>query len=99
MQVLLELHAEEELGHVCEETELIGINNRDLRTFQVDVERSLRMAGRLPVGSVKVAESGIHSPDQVRMFRDNGFHGFLMGEQFMKAEDPGAAFRDFVSTL
>lgn len=99
MQVLLELHAEEEIGHVCEHTELIGINNRDLRTFEVDVDRSLRMAGRLPADSVKVAESGIHSAEQVHRFRDNGFHGFLMGEQFMKAEDPGEAFREFVSTL
>jgi indole-3-glycerol phosphate synthase len=99
MQVLLELHDEEELGHVCEETELIGINNRDLRTFEVDVDRSLRMAARLPAGSVKVAESGIHSAAQVHRFRENGFHGFLMGEQFMKAKDPGGAFREFVSTL
>lgn len=99
MQVLLELHDEEELGHVCEETEMVGINNRSLRTFEVDVERSMRMAARLPADRVRVAESGIHSVQQVHGFRVNGFHGFLMGEQFMKSKDPGAAFRDFVSTL
>ena len=99
MQVLLELHDEGEIGHVCEETELVGINNRNLRTFEVDVDRSIRMAARLPADRVKVAESGIHSAAQVHGFRDNGFHGFLMGEQFMKSGDPGAAFKSFVYTL
>lgn len=99
MEVLLELHAEEEIGHVCEHTQLIGINNRDLRTFEVDVERSLRMGDMLPADCVKVAESGIRSAAEVRMFRDNGFHGFLIGERFMRSADPGSAFGEFVATL
>jgi len=97
LETLLELHAEEELGHVCDEVALVGINNRDLRTFAVDVERSLRMAARLPSDRVLVAESGIDSPGQVRLFRDNGFRGFLVGERFMRADDPAEAFRDFMS--
>jgi indole-3-glycerol phosphate synthase len=58
---LLELHAEEELGHICDETSIIGINNRNLKTFDVDIERSLRMAERIPFPKFKIAESGISS--------------------------------------
>lgn len=96
LEVLLELHAEEELDHVCDETPIIGINNRDLKTFTVDIERSLRMAGRLPEDSLKVAESGIDSVDTMRMFYDHGFRGFLIGEHFMKEKDPVEAFSRFV---
>ncbi|NDC78138.1 MAG: indole-3-glycerol-phosphate synthase TrpC, partial [Chitinophagia bacterium] len=97
LEALLELHAEEELGHVCDEVALVGINNRDLRTFAVDVERSLRMAARLPSDRILVAESGIDSPGQVRLFRDHGFRGFLVGERFMREEDPAEAFRTFMA--
>ena len=61
LEVLLELHAEEELGHVCEDTELVGINNRDLKTFTVDLDRSLAMAKKIPANKIKVAESGIQT--------------------------------------
>lgn len=97
LETLLELHAEDELGHVCDEVALVGINNRDLRTFAVDVERSLRMAARLPADRVLVAESGIDSTGQIRLFRDNGFRGFLVGERFMRADDPAEAFRTFMA--
>lgn len=99
METLLELHAEEELEHVCDEVQLVGINNRDLKSFLVDMDRSLRMAARLPADRVRIAESGIDSVEQVRRFREHGFHGFLMGEQFMKSGDPGAAFRSFAEAI
>ncbi|HEX6846594.1 MAG TPA: indole-3-glycerol phosphate synthase TrpC [Chitinophagaceae bacterium] len=99
MEVLLELHGEDELGHICAETEIIGINNRDLKTFRVDIERSLRMARQIPVGKVKVAESGINSIENILLFRDNGFEGFLIGEHFMKQPDPTIAFAEFVKQL
>jgi indole-3-glycerol phosphate synthase len=99
LEVLLELHAEEELGHICEETELVGINNRDLKTFSVDIERSLRMAEKIPAGKIKIAESGISSVDNIALFRKHGFKGFLIGETFMKAPDPTIAFADFVNQL
>jgi len=99
LEVLLELHAEEELEHICDETELVGINNRNLKTFAVDIERSLNMATRITAGKIKVAESGISDPANIRLFRQHGFKGFLIGENFMKANDPGAAFRDFVTLL
>ena len=99
LETLLELHAEEELEHVCDEVQLVGINNRDLKTFSVDIDRSLRMAERLPADRVRIAESGIDAVEQVRRFRDNGFHGFLMGEQFMKSADPGEAFARFAASI
>jgi|SRR5450432_3299074 len=99
MEVLLELHTEEELGHICSATELIGINNRNLKTFEVDLERSLQMAQKLPADKIRIAESGIGSAANIRLFKENGFRGFLMGENFMKEADPGAAFAKFVQEL
>jgi indole-3-glycerol phosphate synthase len=99
LEVLLELHVEEELEHICEETEIIGINNRDLKTFTVDIERSLRMAKQIPADKIKVAESGISSVENILLFKQHGFKGFLIGENFMKEENPGKAFKKFVSGL
>lgn len=98
LEVLLELHEEAELGHICAQVDMVGINNRNLKTFEVDIERSLRMAALLPDDMVKVAESGIRTVDEIMLFRDHGFRGFLIGEQFMKQPDPGAAFADFMKT-
>lgn len=99
LSVLLELHSEDELEHICAVTELVGINNRDLKTFTVDIDRSLRMAEKIPVGKIKIAESGINTVDNIRLFKENGFKGFLIGENFMKEEDPGKAFAKFVQEL
>jgi len=99
LEVLLELHDEEELEHICEETVLVGINNRNLKTFAVDIERSLAMAQRIPAGKVKIAESGISSVENIRLFRDHGFRGFLIGENFMKEPNPGLAFEQFVKSI
>jgi indole-3-glycerol phosphate synthase len=99
LAVLLELHGENELDHICEETTIIGINNRDLKTFVVDIDRSLRMAEAIPSGKIKVAESGISSIENIKLFRQNGFSGFLIGENFMKEKDPASAFALFVEQL
>jgi indole-3-glycerol phosphate synthase len=99
LSVLLELHGEEELEHISNETELVGINNRDLKTFTVDIDRSLRMAEKIPAGKIKIAESGIRSAADVRLFKQHGFKGFLIGENFMKEKDPGEAFTKFVREL
>ncbi len=99
LEVLLELHAEEELDHICNETEIIGINNRDLKTFTVDIDRSLRMAKKIPADKIKIAESGISSVESINLFRENGFHGFLIGENFMKEKKPAIAFASFVNQL
>ncbi len=99
LEVLLELHAEQELEHVCPDVNFVGINNRDLKTFRVDIDRSLAMADKLGKDALKIAESGISGPEQVDFFRQAGFQGFLIGENFMKAEDPARAFRDFTEKI
>ncbi|MCH5597115.1 indole-3-glycerol phosphate synthase TrpC [Niabella ginsengisoli] len=90
LETILELHAEEELAHICDATKIVGINNRDLKTFNVDIERSLRMAERLPADKIKIAESGIDKIEDILLFKQNGFKGFLIGEYFMKQEDTPA---------
>jgi indole-3-glycerol phosphate synthase len=99
LEVLLELHADEELGHVSPEVDLVGINNRDLKTFTVDIARSLDLASRLPAHLPKVAESGISNPDTIRLMKAHGFTGFLIGETFMREANPGEAFKQFVDQL
>jgi indole-3-glycerol phosphate synthase len=99
LEVLLELHDEAELAHIGPDTEIIGINNRNLKDFSVDIDRSLRMAEKIPSGKVKVAESGISDVATIRRFRQHGFAGFLVGERFMAAPDPGSAFGQFVQEL
>lgn len=99
LQTILELHAEEELEHICDATKIVGINNRDLKTFSVDIERSLRMAEQLPADKIKIAESGIDKIEDILLFKQNGFKGFLIGEYFMKQADTPAAFQTFVGQL
>ncbi|HEV3414540.1 MAG TPA: indole-3-glycerol phosphate synthase TrpC [Puia sp.] len=99
LEVLLEIHGEEELEHICDETALVGVNNRDLKTFTVDIERSIRLSRRIPVGKLLVAESGISNAETIVRMKGAGFKGFLIGESFMKEADPAAAFRQFVREL
>lgn len=96
LEVLLELHDEEELEMVSSAVDLVGINNRSLKTFDVNIERSLKMARQLPDDKPRIAESGIDDPAQVRLFRANGYSGFLIGENFMKTQDPGMSLQAFV---
>ena len=92
--VLVEVHSGEELERAMKlNIELVGINNRDLRTFETRLDTSLSLAGEVPPDHLVISESGIHSRDDVRLMRDNGINGFLVGEAFMKAGDPGAALK------
>jgi len=99
LEVLLELHDEKELEHICDEAELIGINNRNLKTFDVNIEQSLLIGEKIPGNKIKIAESGISSVDDIMLFKENGFKGFLIGELFMKEADPTIAFAEFVNTI
>ena len=99
MEVLLELHDEDEFGHICDEVQLVGINNRSLKTFDVNIDRSLKMAEQIPSSKIKVAESGIDDSSQVKIFLDHGYKGFLIGEYFMRQSDPGQALKNFINKL
>ncbi|EIJ41065.1 Indole-3-glycerol phosphate synthase [Beggiatoa alba B18LD] len=94
MEVLIEVHDREELERVLPlNTTLIGINNRDLRTFNTYLETTLDLLGDIPKGRIVVTESGIHTPQDVKIFRDAGVDTFLVGEAFMRAVDPGEALQ------
>ena len=99
LEVLLEMHSEAELEYAELEPDVCGINNRNLGSFVTDVENSFRLAELLPKDAVKVSESGISNPDTVRTLRQAGFRGFLIGENFMKNNDPGLALNEFISKL
>lgn len=99
MEVLLELHDDDELSHICDSVNFVGINNRSLKTFDVDVNRSLKMAEKISSDKIKIAESGIDNPDMVKLFRTNGYRGFLIGENFMKAADPSLAIKEFMQLI
>lgn len=99
LEVLLEIHNEAELVHICDETELVGVNNRDLKTFSVDINRSIALSKQIPADKIKIAESGIDSVETIVTFKKAGFKGFLIGEKFMKQQDPTIAFAEFVQQL
>jgi indole-3-glycerol phosphate synthase len=99
LEVLLEIHNEAELHHICDEIEIVGVNNRDLKTFSVDINRSIELSKQIPADKVKIAESGIDSIETILTFKNAGFRGFLIGEQFMKKPDPTIAFAEFVKQL
>ncbi|HEY0783041.1 MAG TPA: indole-3-glycerol-phosphate synthase TrpC, partial [Thermoanaerobaculia bacterium] len=92
---LVETHAADDLAKLYGEPwELVGINNRDLRTFEVDLDRSLALLPSLPDGALKVAESGLRDALDVILLRDNGFDAFLIGESLLLAKDPAAKLRE-----
>ncbi len=99
LNVLLEIHNEDELEHICDEVDVVGINNRDLKSFTVDLNHSIELCKKLPSDKIKISESGIDDVKTIYFLRQNGFSGFLIGEKFMKEKNPGEAFTDFVKEL
>ena len=99
LEVLLEIHDESELAHICEEVDLVGVNNRNLKTFEVSIQTSLNLINKIPSNKLAIAESGISDVNTIVTLRNAGFKGFLIGENFMKEADPSIAFADFVNQL
>ncbi|MBA1147786.1 indole-3-glycerol phosphate synthase TrpC [Ectothiorhodospiraceae bacterium WFHF3C12] len=94
MDVLVEVHDEAELERALAlSPPLLGINNRDLRTFETDIETTLRLRAKVPEDCLLVTESGIHTREEVAYMSDHGVHAFLVGEAFMRAADPGEALK------
>ena len=97
LDVLCEVHDGGEFERALDAgCDLVGVNTRDLRTFQVDFETAFDLARKFPPGVVRVAESGIRSPEDVEKLRAAGYHALLIGESLMRAERPGAALREFL---
>ena len=99
LEVLLEMHNDNELEYADLDPDMCGINNRNLGTFVTSVENSFRLASQLPADAVKVSESGISHPDTIRQLQLAGFKGFLIGECFMKEANPGEALAQFISAI
>ena len=99
MEVLLEIHNGEELEHISDMVDMVGVNNRNLKTFEVDIQTSLQLIEHIPPGKPAIAESGISNVDTIVTLRNAGFSGFLIGENFMKEPNPSIAFTDFVHQL
>lgn len=99
LEVLYEVHTQEELDKIDVDNKLIGINNRNLKTFEVDLEHSIKLASLIPESCIKVSESGISDPRVITGLKEYGFKGFLIGETFMKEEDPGLACQNFINQL
>lgn len=99
LDVLLEIHNEGELAHINENVDVVGINNRNLSTFVTNIQISYNLGDKIPKEFVKISESGISDPKTVIELRQAGFKGFLMGENFMKTDDPGKALDEFIKAL
>ena len=99
LNVLLEIHNDQELEHICDEVDVVGVNNRDLKTFIVDINRSIELSNKIPADKIKISESGIDNIETIDLLKQHGFQGFLIGEKFMREEDPGEAFRIFTGEL
>jgi indole-3-glycerol phosphate synthase len=99
LEALLEVHNEEELEHICDEIDLVGVNNRNLKTFEVSLEQSARLSELIPSSKTKIAESGIHKVEDIQYLKGYGYKGFLIGENFMKQQNPAKAFKSFVEEL
>jgi indole-3-glycerol phosphate synthase len=99
LEVLLEIHDATELGHISEAVDFVGINNRSLKSFEVNIEHSLALKHQLPKSILSIAESGIYSVETFNLLKKEGFDGFLMGEYFMKQANPAAAFEAFVRSI
>jgi len=100
MEVLLEIHNEEELSKSdLENIDMVGVNNRNLKTFEVSLENSKYLSKLIPSDKVKISESGINDIASINELKQYGFEGFLIGENFMKTDDPGQAAIDFLKRL
>lgn len=96
LETLVEIHNEREIEALPEDADMVGVNNRDLKSFATDISHSDALISRLPYNMVKIAESGLRSPQDIVRLREAGFDGFLIGEAFMSAPDPAAMLGRFI---
>jgi indole-3-glycerol phosphate synthase len=99
MEVILEVHAVQELEKVYKNVDVIGVNNRNLETMQIDIATSKAISKLIPAGFIKISESGIENPEIVTELRQFGYDGFLIGSYFMKHAEPGKACAEFIQQI
>ena len=99
LQVILEIHSEDELSYLCDFIDVVGVNNRNLKKFETDINNSINLADMIPSGFLKISESGISTSKEIFQLKEYGYDGFLIGENFMKNDDPVSACNDFIRKL
>ena len=100
LDVLLEVHNQAELeSHLNPHVSVVGVNNRNLKTFEVSIQTSLDLVNQIPDDFVKISESGLKSPEDIVTLYKAGYQGFLIGETFMKSKDPGIACANFRASI
>lgn len=99
MEVLLEVHDKKELIYIQSNIDVVGINNRNLKTFVTNIQWALELASKIPQEYVKISESGLMQPETVIFLKKEGFNGFLIGEYFMKTKNPAQALKKFIDQL
>jgi indole-3-glycerol phosphate synthase len=99
LDVLMEIHNAEELEIVNDYVDIVGVNNRNLKTFEVNLETSVELSKLIPEKFVKISESGLTGASEINYLKENGFKGFLIGETFMKTDNPGAACKKLIDQL
>ncbi len=99
MQVIMEIHQSSELSLINEFVDIVGVNNRNLKTFVVDVNTSVELIRKIPSEFMTISESGIDNAENIKKLKESGYNGFLIGEYFMKENDPVKTFNEFMSKL
>jgi len=99
LDILMEVHSKEELDIVNPLVDVVGVNNRNLKTFEVSLQQSIDLAKQMPDSAVKISESGIYTPEDIFLLRKHGFQGFLIGENFMRTNNPGEACIEFSKSI
>ncbi|WP_293873361.1 indole-3-glycerol phosphate synthase TrpC [Flavobacterium sp.] len=100
LEVLLEVHNQEELEKsIMPSLDIIGVNNRNLKTFELNLSNSIDLVDQIPNDFVKISESGLNTAEHVKLLKSYGFQGFLIGEYFMKTENPGDSLFHFINQL
>lgn len=99
MEVLFEVHDVQELDKLCPEIDIVGVNNRNLKTFETDIKTSKDLSEKIPDEFLKISESGIHDAGTVLELKEYGFEGFLVGERFMATARPEQACREFINSI
>lgn len=99
LEVLMELHSEDQLQKICDDVDIVGVNNRDLKVFKTDIQFSIDLYDKLPVDKIKISESGINQVEDLITLKNCGYQGFLIGENFMKNADPAQACKSFINEI
>tara|TARA_B100001559_G_scaffold319785_1_gene330052 strand:+ start:2648 stop:3421 length:774 start_codon:yes stop_codon:yes gene_type:complete len=99
LQVILEIHSEKELSYLCDSIDVVGVNNRNLKKFETNINNSINLADIIPSSFLKISESGISNSKEIFLLKEYGYDGFLIGENFMKKEDPVSACNDFIKKI